>query len=180
MLMDIEKAIENGINPYGLTLAKNIQHVFPTIRAIYGFGNIYLHLNEDIGHKADLKGWLYTMLDTLPEIEYPLERIEFIIYVNGSIKLFKVINPSEFDAMAIDKAIIDGLNFSSPPESGWNKPMPLDHPWYTDKDYFRKNGYVKDYAIKKKHPEAHLFNQIKDMPNVKIILDQIKKDGLST
>lgn len=136
--MDNQKLQDNIGNEYSRTLAANIEAALPEVRALCGAGNIYLHLPQSIGGYADLKGWLYMMLESLPEIPYPIERIEFIIYVNGSIELFQVINPSEFDATAVDKAIIDQLNFSSPPTKGWNIPMPLDHPWYSDKDYFRK------------------------------------------
>ena len=175
--MKPEDQIRNGANPYGVKLAENISNALPKAKCVYGGGNIYLYLPDSAGYKASSKGWLYTFLDTLPEIDAPLERLQVIIYVNEAIACVTIINPSEFDAMAMDKAKIDGLSFSSDAPQGWNVPMPLDHPWYSDKDYFKKNGTLKDYAFKKQYPEAHLYNKIKDQPNVKAITDKMKKEG---
>ena len=176
--MNAQDQIKNGANPYGVTLAENISKALPKAKCIYSSGNICLHLPDSPGYKASSKGWFHTLLDTLPEIDAPLERLQAIIYVNEAIECVTIINPSEFDAMAMDKAIIDGLSFSSDAPQGWNVPMPLDHPWYSDKSYFKKNGALKDYAVKKNHPEAHLFQQIKDQPNVKAILNEMRKEGL--
>ena len=175
--MNAQDQIRNGENPYGVTLAENIIKALPKAKCIYSNGNICLHLPDSVGYKASSKGWLYTLLDTLPEIDAPLERLQVIIYVNEAIECVTIINPSEFDAMAMDKAKIDGLSFSSDAPAGWNVPMPLDHPWYSDNDYFKKNGELKDYAFKKQYPEAHLYNKIKDQPNVKAISDKMKKEG---
>ena len=103
-----EEQIKTGRNPYGLSLASNINKALPDLKAAYFGGKISLYLpSTSIGEKASLKGWLYTLLDTLPEIEHPLERIHFIIYVDDAIENVILINPSELDVQALDRAIND-------------------------------------------------------------------------
>lgn len=61
-----------------------------------------------------------------------------------------------------------GRRFSKPPdESGYsNYPLPFNHPWYSDKDYFKK--------LQKK---KSLFDLIKDRPDIKEILDDFERKG---
>lgn len=168
--MDAKDQIRNGANPYGVTLAQNINKALPKAKCVYGSGNIYLYLPDSLGYKASSKGWFYALLDTLPEIDAPLQRLQVIIYVNEAIECVTVINPSEFDVTALDEAKEGGLKFSSDAPAGWNVPMPLNHPWYSDKDYFKKKPKNKKGPI--------TFNDIKDLPNVKPILDEMRKSGI--
>jgi len=78
-------------------------------------------------------------LDNIPEIGHPLETVHFIVYENDSIELITLINPSEFNIRAEEYAIASDLGFSQPSNSGYDKtPLPLDHPWYSDKTYYKK------------------------------------------
>jgi hypothetical protein len=78
-----------------------------------------------------------------------------------------LINPSEFDVTAEDLAIESELSFSKPGNGIDKTPLPLDHPWYSDKDHFKKTKEKRT-----------LFEQIKDLPNVKPTLDRLKAEGL--
>jgi len=169
--MDSKDQIRNGANPYGVTLAENINNAFPQCKCVYGGGNIYLYLPDSLGYKANSKGWLYTMLEGLPEIDAPLQRLQVIVYIDEAIQCVTIINPSKFDVTAMDEAKEAGLKFSSPPPSKAQlEPLPLDHPWYSDKDYFKKQPRMKNNIT---------FNDIKDLPNVKPILEEMRKDGIN-
>ena len=113
--MDAENTTHNTRGLYGKQLAANIQAALAETKAVYSGGRIYLYLKAGIGDKADMKGWLFTLLDGLPEIEHPLERIQFVVYQAGSMDSIITINPSKFDILAVYDAIDSGLNFSSPP-----------------------------------------------------------------
>ncbi|WP_231489931.1 hypothetical protein [Pedobacter sp. Leaf170] len=163
--------IRGGANLYGVTLADNINKAFPQVNCIYGGGNLHLYLPDSPGYSERSKGLLYTMLDGLPEIDAPLQRLQVIVYVNESIQCVTIINPSKFDVTALDNAKENGLSFSQPPPSLEQlEPLPLDHPYYTDKDYFRKQS--------KKKKDAVTFDDIKNLPNVKPILEEMRRDGI--
>lgn len=160
--------IQQTHNPqylYSKQLAINIRQAHPELNVSRGHQHIYIGKS---GNEPDLKQWLYSLLEKLPEIDHPRETIHFIIAENDSIELMTVINPSEFTIRAEEYAIESGLNFSQPPgKSGYSTdPLPLDHPWYSDKDYFKKQPKKKS-----------LFDQIKDRPDVKAILDDFKEKG---
>lgn len=87
--MELEKT--KGL--YGQQLAENIKNQIPTATVQYSLGKIFLYLESTIGEKASLKGWLHMLLESLPDIQYPLERIEFAVYEEGSMKLMTIINP---------------------------------------------------------------------------------------
>lgn len=170
--MDANKT-PNSRSFYGQQLANNIQEALPQAKIEYFGGNVYLYLSQAIGEKASLKGWLYTLLESLPEIDQPLERIQFVVYENNALKLISVINPSKFEVTALDKAIGRGLDFSAPPPAAWElEPLPLNHPYYTEE------GWLKNQQTKSKKDKQVTFDDVKDLPNVKPILDQIRKDGI--
>ncbi|WP_231464727.1 hypothetical protein [Pedobacter sp. Leaf132] len=168
---NLQDQIRGGANLYGVTLADNINKAFPQVKCIYGGGNLYLHLPDSPGYSARSKGWLYTMLKSLPEIDAPLQRLQVIVYVNESIQCVTIINPSKFDVTALDNAKENGLSFSQPPPSREQlEPLPLDHPWYRDKDYFKKQPRLNKGPV--------TFDDVKDLPNVKPILDQMRREGI--
>lgn len=131
----LDGAVANH-NPYTNELAHNLQKVLPDAKVLVGGGYINLYLYGE--HAADLKGWLFGILETLPEIDHPIERVNFVVYVNDGMELITLINPSEFDVRALDHAIKSELQFSQPKRPHSNEPLPLDHPYYSDKNHFRK------------------------------------------
>jgi hypothetical protein len=150
---------------YKHQLAVNISDALPD-GSVYFTGN-YLTIDIPESTSDELKAWLYDLLEGLPEIDAPLETVHFIVKLNGSTELITLINPSEFDVTAERMAIESELSFSKPGNGIDKTPLPLDHPWYSNKDYFRS-------AIDKRT----LFEQIKDLPNVKPTLDKLKAEGL--
>src|SRR4051812_38576527 len=100
----MEKMENQNKGLYGQQLAENLREALPEARTIYDAGNIFLYLPRPIGEKASVKGWLYMMLDTLPEIEHPIERIQFVVYEGSALNLVTVINPSKFDIFALHDA----------------------------------------------------------------------------
>ncbi|RZJ79133.1 MAG: hypothetical protein EOO20_27160 [Chryseobacterium sp.] len=168
--------------PYANQLAHNVRKALP--QAIITISRNYIYIDLDYV-LTDYKKFLYDLLATLPDISYPIETVYFIIRTKGQMHPSVIINPSEFDIMALQYAIDSELKFSSPGNSHpfSTEPIPLDHPYYTeDKLYFHKK-YDRENKSKKGEvlsPEAKLFNKIKDQPNVKVILEQIAKDGLQS
>ncbi|RZK25351.1 MAG: hypothetical protein EOO43_05730 [Flavobacterium sp.] len=161
---------------YGKQLAANIQAALAATKAVYSGGRIYLYLKTGIGDKADMKGWLFTLLDGLPEIEHPIERIQFVIYQAGSMDSIITINPTKFDVLAIYDAKDSGLNFSSPPPAAWElEPLPLDHPYYTKEGWLQKQLEIRKEQKKTKDIS---FDDIKELPNVKPILEEMRKNGI--
>lgn len=173
----LEEAAQGQRKPYINELARNINQALPDAKVLVDNINIYLYLYGE--QQSDLKKWLYSFLETLPEINYPIERVCFVIYLDDKMEQAVVINPSENDVRALDNAIHNQLAFSKPADSTWFDPMPLDHPWYQDKDYFRKTDPKSKLKNSngERSEEAELFNKIKDQPNVKSILDEIRNDG---
>jgi len=174
--MNAQDQIRNGANPYGVTLAENINKALPKAKCVYGGGNIYLYLPDSAGYNVSSKGWLHTMLEGLPEIDAPLQRLQIVVYVNEAIKCVTIINPSKFDVIAMYEAKEAGLKFSSPPPASWElEPLPLDHPYYTQKGWL-------DKQLKKKKENQKIkdisFDVIKHLPNVKPILKEMRKDGI--
>ena len=159
---------------YSKQLALNLQLALPNDKVEYYSGRIYLHLLEVVADEKDRKQWLYRVLEKLPEIVHPIERIQFVIYQADSMDLITIINPSKFDVMAVHDAIESGLSFSSPPAAAWElEPLPLDHPYYTEKDWLNK------LMAKTKNKTRDIdFKEVKDLPNVKPILEKIRKQGI--
>jgi len=150
---------------YKHQLALNITDALPTA-SIYFTGN-YLTIDIPELLSQDFKAWLYGLLESLPEIDAPLETVHFIVKIDGSTELITLINPSEFDVTAEHNAIDAGLSFSKPGNGIDKTPLPLDHPWYSDRDYFKRTT-----------DKRSLFEQIKDLPNVKPTLEKLRKEGL--
>lgn len=171
--MDLEQQKHN--RPYANTLAYNIDQAVPESRVTIHRNYIMIVLPENVG---DHKQWLYSLLESLQEINYPIETVRFVIRANGELQYPQItINPSESDVRGLDYAIESGLQFSKQSSPYSTGPLPLDHPWYTDKDYFKKQSKAKSKKSKLS-PEAELFKKIKDQPNVKVILDKMRADGL--
>lgn len=163
--------LEQNKGLYGKQLAENIKNALPTAKAEYSLGRVYLYLPSSVGEKASLKGWLYTLLDILPEIEHPLERILFVVYQEGSLDLITLINPSKFDVTALNYSIERGLNFDAPRPAAWElEPLPLDHPYYKEKDWLKKQP--------KRHTKQVTFEDIKELPNVKSLVKEMRDDGV--
>ena len=153
-------------------MIKYKQHLFVIITdalpdaSVY-FSGPYLTIDLPESPSNDLKAWLFDILENLPEIDAELETVHFTIKVKGSTELITLINPSEFDVTAEQNAIDSELSFSQPGNGIDKTPLSLDHPWYSDKDHF-----------KKPNDKRSLFEQIKDLPNVKPTLDKLKTEGL--
>lgn len=132
--------------PYLAQLALNIMEAHKELSVSVGNGHIYIRKQ---GAEPDLKKWLFSMLEELPEINHPIETVHFAVYVDDALKLVTLINPSEFDARAADLAKEQGLRFSQPSAFGApvNQPLPLDHPYQTDRNYFRKKYKGTKYLI---------------------------------
>lgn len=94
----------------------------------------YVHIDVIKTDSSSLKQWLWDLQKKLPKIEYPIETVRFIIDGN----YITMINPSEFDVRALDYAVESKLKYTQHSAPYSREPLPLDHPWYTDKDYFRK------------------------------------------
>ncbi|WP_316831676.1 hypothetical protein [Pedobacter aquatilis] len=78
--MDLKEQLRCGVNPYGARLAHDINASYPSVKAMYGSGNLYLHLPKPLGGgEAQLKAWLNRMIKTLPSINCPLERIQVLL-----------------------------------------------------------------------------------------------------
>jgi len=157
---------------YTNELSENLLKVLRDCSILVSRNRIYIYKVGDTS--PDLKKWLYDILESLPDILHPLETVEFVVYENGEMNLITKINPSEFDVRAVEYAIASDFR-GQHPETNYTKeeysrePLPLDHPWYSDKEYFNKLPKTK---------QEQLFNKIKDMPNVKPLLDDMKKKGL--
>jgi hypothetical protein len=150
---------------YKHQLALNITDALPTASVYFTGG--YLTIDLPNSPEVDLKAWLYGLLEGLPEIDAELETVHFIIKVKGSTELITLINPSEFDVTAERMAIESELSFSQPGGGIDRTPLPLDHPWYSDRGYFKRTT-----------DKRSLFEKIKDLPNVKPTLDKLKAEGL--
>ena len=127
--MEMEQQVTYGANPYGSTLADNIASA-TGFEATYANGNIFIYRVGDV--QADTKQWLYRTLESLPEIDYPIQRLQIIIYQDGALKKVVVINPAIEDVNALENAIEQKLKFSQP--AGKLEALPLDHPYYSDKN----------------------------------------------
>ncbi|MDQ1139396.1 hypothetical protein [Pedobacter agri] len=115
--------------PYTNQLAYNVMKALPGAKVLVDSVNIYLYLYGQV--KPDLKEWLYSFLETLPEINHPLERVSFALYENDSLEKVVLINPSENDVNSLQDAVDRGLHFSGGADLSWFEPMPLDHPYYS-------------------------------------------------
>lgn len=167
--MDVENTVTETRGLYGKQLAANIHSALSGVETVYSYGQIYIHLEKNVGKKAELKGWLYALLESLPEIAHPIERIQFVVYQAGSMDLILTINPGKFDVLAVYDAIESGLNFSSPPPAAWElEPLPLNHPYYTQKGWLQKQIEAKKSHLKSKNIS---FEDVKDLPNVKPLMD---------
>ncbi|RZJ77168.1 MAG: hypothetical protein EOO20_29130 [Chryseobacterium sp.] len=122
------EAVARARKPYINELAWNVKQALPDAKVLVDTGNIYLYLYGE--KQADLKAWLYIFLETLPEINHPIERVSFVMYENYSLEKVVIINPSENDVRALEHAVERGLNFSGVADSSWFEPLPLDHPYY--------------------------------------------------
>jgi hypothetical protein len=67
---------------YKHQLAVNISDALPDA-SVYFTGN-YLTIDIPESTSNDLKAWLYDLLESLPEIDAPLETVHFIVKLNGS------------------------------------------------------------------------------------------------
>lgn len=149
--MDLEQQLaeaEKGQRkPYINELAINVQQALPNAKVMVDTVNIYLYL---YGKQAtDLKQWLYSFLETLPEINHPIERVVFVLYFNDSMENVVTINPSENDVRALENAIERKLHFSGNADSSWFEPLPLDHPYYSNSKHFvpRKFKWVEGKQV---------------------------------
>jgi len=122
---------------YTRQLAKNLQNALPDAKIT--ISGQYIILKKYGSTEPDLKVWFDDLLSTLPDINYPIETVRFFIHENDDTTITRIINPSEFDIRAEEYAIKSGLKFSQPtPPPYSTEPLPLDHPFYADGDYFRK------------------------------------------
>lgn len=140
--MELNESLEiaNSHNkPYIDQLLLNLKAALPDAKI--NFENRYMNVFLYGEQSKDLKNWLYEILASLPEINHPIQRVSFMVRVDDMIELASVINPSEFDVMALKFAVDSGLNFSSPANSHpfGTEAIPLDHPYYTEnKRYFHE------------------------------------------
>lgn len=143
----LEEAAKRQGKPYINELAWNVQQALPGAKVLVDTVNIYLYLYGE--QHTDLKNWLYDLLETLPEISHPLERVTFVLYQNDSLDKVVLINPSENDVRAIDNAIERQLHFSGFPDPSWYEPLPLDHPYYSNNKHFvpRKFKWIEGKQV---------------------------------
>jgi hypothetical protein len=149
--MDLEyklvEAEKRQRKPYINELAINVQQALPDAKVLVDTLNIYLYLYGE--QSTDLRNWLYSFLETLPEINHPIERVSFVLYVNDSMENVVLINPSENDVRALENAVERGLHFSGAADSSWFEPLPLDHPYYSNSKHFvpRKFKWVEGKQV---------------------------------
>lgn len=144
----LEEAVnKNSYKPYTNQLAFNVMKALPDAKVLIDSVNVYLYLYGE--QQADLKQWLYSFLETLPEINHPLERVSFVIYVNDSMEKVVLINPSENDVRALEHAVERQLNFSGKADESWSDPLPLNHPYYSNNKHFvaRKFKWVEGKQV---------------------------------
>ncbi|WP_231460022.1 MULTISPECIES: hypothetical protein [unclassified Pedobacter] len=139
MSIELREQLRCGANPYGATLADNINKSYANISARYGNGNLYLYLPDSWDKSTVLKPWLDKFLKTQPQINCPLERLQVIVYLHDAIQLVSILNPSELDAMEMDEDNSKARKFRHDYSQDWKTPMPLTHPWYKDKNYFKNS-----------------------------------------
>jgi len=130
----LQEAVKRSEKPYIKELSFNLQQALPDATIKFDRINIHLYLNEH--QQPNLKQWLYGVLETLPEINHPLERVGFVIYVDDKIEEITLINPTENDVRALEYAVDSKLKFSQPSAPYSDEPLPLDHPYYSDNKYF--------------------------------------------
>ena len=143
----LAEAAARARKPYLNELAWNIKQALPDVKVLADRFSIYLYLSGE--QQPDLKQWLYSILETLPEINHPIERVVFVLYFNDSIEDIVTINPSENDVRALEYAIERQLHFSGGGDTSWFEPLPLDHPYYSNNKYFvpRKFTWVKGKQV---------------------------------
>jgi len=134
------EAMRKPYKPYTYQLAKNINAAFPALKVVVRPPYITLKLTGD--KPEDLKTWLYNILELLPEIDHPLDTVKFIIKVNDTTESFITINPSEATIMALPYAIESKLKFSQSSIPYDETPLPLDHPYFNDNQYFLRKYRV--------------------------------------
>ena len=130
----LEEAAQKAKKPYINELAWNVKQALPDAKVMVDTLNIYLYLYGD--QPTDLRSWLFSFLETLPEINHPIERVSFVIYVDDSMEQVLLINPSENDTRAVELAVERKLHFSGGPDSSWFEPLPLEHPYYSNNKHF--------------------------------------------
>jgi len=143
----LEEAAARARKPYLNELAWNIKQALPDAKVLVDRFSIYLYLYGD--QQPDLKQWLYSFLNTLPDINHPIERVVFVLYFNDSLETIVTINPSENDVRALEYATDNKLKFSRPADTSWFESLPLDHPYYSNNKYFvpRKFTWVKGKQV---------------------------------
>lgn len=143
----IEEAEKHQRKPYINELAINVQQALQDAKVMVDTINIYLYLYGQ--QSTDLRKWLYSFLETLPDINHPLERVSFVIYVDDSMKEVVLINPSENDVRALEHAVERGLHFSGAADSSWFETLPLNHPYYSNSKHFvpRKFKWVEGKQV---------------------------------
>lgn len=124
------------IGKYIKKLTENLKVALPNAKITLSGQYIKIE-NADI-KKNIPKVWLYDLLATLPEIEYPIETVRFNVFENGTHKLTTIINPSEWDLRAVQYAIKSKLKFSQHSIPYSTEPLPLDHPYYQNSNYFNE------------------------------------------
>jgi len=120
---------EEKRNPYTKQLLANLQERYPDADIQLNAGTIFLNKAGD--PEKDIKQWLYNILESLPEIPHQIERVQFVIYENGEMRVPIIINPAEEDAYAIQNAIDRKLHFSG--GSSYLKALPLNNEYYNKK-----------------------------------------------
>jgi len=123
-------AVKRQNKPYLKELAKNLQHALPNAKVSYGGGFIRLYLYGE--QEPDLKKWLFSVLDSLPEIPHPIERVSFDVKVDDKIELVTLINPTEFDVRSVEYAIESKLHFNQSSRPYSDEPLLLNHSYYSD------------------------------------------------
>lgn len=123
---------------YTRQLAKNLKEALPL--AEINLSGQYIIIKKVDPIEPDLKEWFDSFLVSLPEIDYPIETVRFFVHAENGRTITRVINPSEFDLKAVEYAIESGLKFSQPeiPAHLSSEPLPLDHPVYSNPNYFKK------------------------------------------
>ncbi|MET3114628.1 hypothetical protein AAKU52_002363 [Pedobacter sp. CG_S7] len=95
--------------------------------------------------EADNKIWLYALLESLPEIEVEIERITIVVHENDEERRQILINPTEFDLSEKWWQLVNPL-LEPRRRPGDDKVITLDHPYYSNRNFFRDKIFKENEA----------------------------------
>ncbi|WP_165825471.1 hypothetical protein [Pedobacter yonginense] len=141
---------EHNENNYAFKLGSNIKTAIPECKVQLWFYNqidIFRNGSFSTQRSSEQKNrenkiWVYALLESLPDIDLQIERVVIVVYENNEERSQIIINPTEFDVTAFDWAIANPLN-EPRRRPGNDIPLPLNHPYYSNPNYFRSKAFKK-------------------------------------